>query len=125
MNPCTKRGPRDVLHHDEELACVAAADLVNRDDIAVAQMGKALGLPPKAALAAVEGPAMVQLDRHLALERGVHGQVHDPHSAAAEAPQDLEAAELERWVVEQRALDHVERSWGGPDDVFVPAHASA
>ena len=84
----------DVLLGDV-VPAVDAADLVNRDDVGVDELGGGLGLVMEAAdVGLVAGErAAEHLDCHLPTERKLLGQIDFRHPAAAQTAQDLIVAQ--------------------------------
>ncbi len=84
----------DILHDDVELP-VAAADVVDGADVGVVEGGGEARLleQPVVGLFVGAQPLGQHLDRHLAAEPRVLGQVDLAHPALAEAADDLEALE--------------------------------
>ena len=80
--------PMDVLHRDERLA-VLLADVEDRDDVGVAEAGDGTGLAVEA-LAELLHILPQQLDRDLALENRVPGEIQRAHPAASDAVDDHE-----------------------------------
>ena len=71
--------------HDEEDEIVGFFDVVDRDDVRMAQLRSSLGLAQKARTD-VRTKCQIgrkQLDRDDSLEAPVRGTIHDAHSAAA------------------------------------------
>jgi hypothetical protein len=88
-----ERRPLDELHRQEHPAR-GLADLVDRDDVRVRQLGQGLGLadqPGRGVGAA--GPGLENLDRHPAVEVWIVGRVDLAHAASADLPLDHEAAD--------------------------------
>jgi hypothetical protein len=89
--PRPERAAVDQRHRDRELA-VVLLDVVDRDDVGVAQLGQGPGLAHQArALASADPIGPHQLERDLALELPVDGAVNHRHAAAAELAQELVA----------------------------------
>ena len=83
----------DELHGDVDLAA-EGADLVDADDVGVREPGHGLGLAQEAGAGEVlAGLGVEQLDGDLAVELLVVGGIDDAGAAAAELPQDGEAAD--------------------------------
>ena len=96
----TGRGPRrstagqrlafDILHHDEGAAVVGLAHLVHGADIRMIQRGRGLGFAQQvpAGVVVIAAVGRQELDRDVALERQVAGQVHVAHTAAPQQTDD-------------------------------------
>ncbi len=91
-------GERLTLHvvHAEERDPILLADAVDRDDPRVLQARNRLDLPsePLATARTVELLGPHDLDRYLATELALLGEVDDAHAANAEAADQLEVAEF-------------------------------
>jgi len=87
--------PVQELHDDEEPA-VVFAQVVDRDDVGVAQRRAGLGLAVEARLQLVGGVAVAgdDLEGDMPAEPGVPGLVHGAHAPAADPFDDLVPADL-------------------------------
>ena len=90
--PLRERLSLAVLHHDERLATGRLADLVDGGDVLVADPCGGARLPqkPAATFFRQDVVGIENLDRHLASESLIPGQVNGAHPAFAEDPGDLE-----------------------------------
>src|SRR5262249_48074500 len=95
VQPHGQAGAVDELHA-EVVQAVVLADLVDRDDLGVVEVGHRLGLVAESPdlLGAGPGPRPDHLDGDQAVEAELAGLVDDPHAAVAEDPDQLEVAEL-------------------------------
>jgi hypothetical protein len=82
--------------HAEILPAVVLADLVDRDDSRMVEVGRRLGLVAEGVHLVVVGPVAgpEHPDGDRPIEVPLPGLVDDPHAAAAEDPQQLEVAEV-------------------------------
>ena len=118
--------------HGQEAHAFVLADLIDGADVRVVEGGGGLGLAAEADLVggAHGAPVVEKLDRHLAAQLDVLGEVDDPHAAAAERPEqpvvgDLPARErlLRRGGSRQRTVEH--RGAGGDGKLGAAGQAAA
>ena len=106
LEPRRERRAAHELHDDEDLA-VDRADLVDRHDIGMRELGHRLGLAHQPHAGRRAGVAVAHdLDRDVAIEVGIVGLEHDAHAAGAELADDPE-------VLERRAGREPWRRRGG------------
>jgi hypothetical protein len=95
--PVAQRRAVHELHRDEELLALrVGADVVDRDNVGVGELGHRAGLArqPISELGALgTGVGMQDLDRHSSIELGVVRREHGPHAAFPQAAGDAVAAD--------------------------------
>ncbi len=96
-DPVLEAPALEVLHRDV-VGALGLAAVVDRDDVRVGQAGGVLGLPPEPFDERVVArvPVVEDLDRDLAAELLVLGEVDVGHPAGAEPPEDAVAPVEER-----------------------------
>ena len=89
------QSPRDRLaldeFHHEVFAAILNADVIQRADVRMIQTGNGfcLGLKPLLGHAALGAADVKQLDRHLAIEASVSGEMHLAHAAGPQRRDDF------------------------------------
>jgi len=84
LAPLGQGGPGDELHHEVDVGSVLAY-VVDAHDVGMPQSGERFGLGEQSSLRLLAGVAYGHhLDRDLAIELRVVGDVHDAHAAGAE-----------------------------------------
>ena len=96
-HPIRQRLTLDVLHHDVRVR-PRLSNLVDRADTWMVQRGGGARLAEQLAGAARIAGRAHELERHGSIEARVAGEVDNPHSAAANLPDDV--------VMADRAADH-------------------
>ena len=101
----SKRPPGDELHDDERTG-VAVADIEHRDDVGMIERGGRLRFAREPA----HGGRIARrirgddLQRDVALERGVPGAIHLAHPTAAQTGDDVIATDLDAGFKRQTDL---------------------
>lgn len=90
-----QRGAVDELHGQEGAALVLAV-LVERADVGMVERADGPRLVEEPQRRGAVGVIVQHLERHAAAEPGVLGEVHGPHRAAAERPEDPVVGDLGR-----------------------------
>ncbi len=85
-----------VERHGQKAHAFVLADLVDGADVRVVEGGGGLGLAAEADLVrgAHGAPMMKELDRHLAAQLDVRGEVDDSHAASAQGPEQPVVGDL-------------------------------
>ncbi len=95
----SQRGAANVLHGDE-VGIAVGADLINRDDVGMAEGRRSHGLAAEAA-PGILGARTVSgqhFDGHVTIERDIVGAIHHPHAARSKG--------FEYFVMRDPSADH-------------------
>ena len=93
----------DKFHGQVVTAVFELVDVVNGDDGRMIQRGNDVPFIDKALDKVVLGSARQHLDRHLALQRILGGQVHLGHAAFAQLAVDGVTGNLDQWVAHSQS----------------------
>ena len=99
----------DILHRDEGLAVVHAG-FINRADVGMVQLRRVLGLSAQPGVG-VAITVRWDLQRHVAAELGVAGEIHLAHATSPQQPHDfipadktlMDVQRFERWCLDKAA----------------------